>query len=65
MLVTSLEVLFFSGMVALSSVWPKTKTKVDTKPPHQPARPELSNYMVNKDGKLEEAGKPQDTSLFL
>lgn len=63
MLVTSLEVLFFSGMVALSSVWRKPKIKIDKKP-QQPARPELSNYVVTEDGKLEEINKPQGTSLF-
>ena len=58
-----LEILLFLGILVLLSVPRKAKERANIKPRRQ-IRPELSNYMVTEDGKLEEINKPQDTSLF-
>lgn len=62
MLVITLEILLFLGAILLPLVL--RKTKIEAAKSSQPERPELSNYVVTEDGKLEEINKPHDTSLF-
>lgn len=59
----TLEILLLLGAIVLPLVPRKAKQKNVVKP-HQPAREELSNYVVNADGNLEEINNPHDSSLF-
>ena len=63
MLVTALEILLLFGAVVVPLVPRKFKSKAKTRSQQSPPV-ELSNFVVNEDGKLEEINNPHDTSLF-
>ncbi|HEY9533904.1 MAG TPA: hypothetical protein VIQ77_05180 [Mucilaginibacter sp.] len=63
MLVTALEILLVFGAVIMLLVPRKSKSKAKIKS-QRSAPVELSNFVVNEDGKLEEINNPHDTSLF-
>ncbi|GAA4104633.1 hypothetical protein [Mucilaginibacter panaciglaebae] len=63
MLVTALEILLLFGAVVVPLVPRKSKSNAKIKS-QRPAPPDLSNFVINEDGKLEEINNPHDTSLF-